>query len=44
MSQLPATKDDLLLLVTFSGGGSRAAAVAYGVLEELAATRRSPCS
>ena len=30
--------DDLLLLVTFSGGGTRAAAFAYGVLEHLGAT------
>lgn len=30
---------DTLLILTFSGGGSRAAAVAYGVLEALAATR-----
>jgi len=30
---------DTLLILTFSGGGSRAAAMAYGVLEALAATR-----
>ena len=30
---------DTLLILTFSGGGSRAAALAYGVLEALAATR-----
>lgn len=31
--------DDLLLLVTFSGGGNRAAAMAYGTLEQLASDR-----
>lgn len=31
--------DDLLLLVTFSGGGNRAAAMAYGTLEQLALDR-----
>jgi NTE family protein len=30
--------DELLLIVAFSGGGTRAAAFAYGILEELAAT------
>lgn len=34
----PADADDILLILTFSGGGTRAAALAYGVLEELAAT------
>mgnify|MGYP001109114586 CR=1 FL=1 len=34
----PADSDDTLLIVTFSGGGTRAAALAYGVLEQLAAT------
>ena len=28
-------KDDLFVVVTFSGGGTRAAVLAYGVLEEL---------
>ncbi len=31
----PANDDQLLLLLTFSGGGTRAAAFAYGVLETL---------
>lgn len=35
---------DTLLILTFSGGGSRAAALAYGVLEALAATRLAPGS
>ena len=30
--------NELLLILAFSGGGTRAAAFAYGVLEELAAT------
>jgi NTE family protein len=30
--------DDLLMFITFSGGGTRAAAFSYGVLEELANT------
>jgi NTE family protein len=33
--------DDLLLLVTFSGGGTRAAAFSYGLLEALRDTRLS---
>jgi NTE family protein len=31
-------RDDLFVVVTFSGGGTRAAALAYGVLEELRRT------
>ena len=31
--------DELLLILTFSGGGTRAAALSYGVLEALADTR-----
>lgn len=34
----PKNSDSLLLLLTFSGGGTRAAALAYGVLEELRRT------
>ncbi|MBU0593760.1 MAG: patatin-like phospholipase family protein [Gammaproteobacteria bacterium] len=34
----PENSDDMLVVVTFSGGGTRAAALAYGVLEHLAHT------
>ncbi len=34
----PDDSDELLLVLAFSGGGTRAAAFAYGVLEELAVT------
>jgi NTE family protein len=34
----PNESDELLVFVAFSGGGTRAAALAYGVLEELART------
>ncbi len=34
----PDNSDSLLVVVTFSGGGTRAAALAYGVLEQLAQT------
>jgi NTE family protein len=34
----PKQADDLLLYLAFSGGGTRAAALSYGVLEELART------
>lgn len=35
----PENSDSLLVVLTFSGGGTRAAALAYGVLEELRRTR-----
>ena len=35
----PQRSDELLLVLTFSGGGTRAAALAYGVLEGLAEVR-----
>lgn len=35
----PDNSGSLLLVLTFSGGGTRAAALAYGVMEELAATQ-----
>jgi len=35
---VPGKSDDLLLFLTFSGGGTRAAAFSYGVLEALADT------
>lgn len=35
---VPGNSEQLLVVVTFSGGGTRSAALAYGVLEELAAT------
>ncbi len=34
----PNNSDELLVIVAFSGGGARAAALSYGVLEELART------
>ncbi len=34
----PTNSPDLLLMLAFSGGGTRAAALSYGVLEELART------
>src|SRR5437870_3787292 len=34
--------DDLLLMLAFSGGGTRAAALSYGVLEQLAKTEIGP--
>ena len=34
----PERSNEVLMIVAFSGGGTRAAAFAYGVLEELAAT------
>lgn len=35
---VPGNSDELLLYLTFSGGGTRAAAFSYGVLEEMRAT------
>jgi len=37
-SPRPGQSDDLLLVLAFSGGGTRAAALGYGVLEELRRT------
>jgi NTE family protein len=34
--------DDLMVVLAFSGGGTRAAALSYGVLEELAKTEAGP--
>lgn len=36
--RVPGKSDDLLLFMSFSGGGTRAAAFSYGVLEHLAGT------
>jgi NTE family protein len=36
--RVPGKSDNMLLFLTFSGGGTRAAAFSYGVLEELANT------
>lgn len=38
----PTNSSELLLILAFSGGGTRAAALAYGVLEELARTQVGP--
>ena len=35
----PEKSDELLLILTFSGGGTRAAALSYGILQALADTR-----
>jgi NTE family protein len=35
---IPGNSEELLLILTFSGGGTRAAAFSYGLLEELAKT------
>ena len=35
----PADADETFVALTFSGGGTRAAALAYGVLEEMRRTR-----
>ena len=36
--RVPGNSEELLFMVAFSGGGTRSSALAYGVLEELAAT------
>ncbi|MGY4419363.1 putative acylesterase/phospholipase RssA [Bradyrhizobium sp. JR6.1] len=41
VSDIPAYEDDLLLALSFSGGGTRAAAFSFGVLEELDRVRSS---
>lgn len=38
----PTNSDDLLVMLAFSGGGTRAAALSYGVLEELRRTEVGP--
>ena len=38
-SRLPANADDLFVVLAFSGGGTRSAAFAYGVLEKLRDTK-----
>jgi len=38
LMRVPGKSDSILMFVTFSGGGTRAAALSYGVLEELAKT------
>lgn len=35
----PGNSEEIFMVLTFSGGGTRAAALAYGVLEELARTQ-----
>lgn len=41
VSDIPSYEDDLLLALSFSGGGTRAAAFSFGVLEELDRARSS---
>lgn len=41
VSDIPRYEDDLLLALSFSGGGTRAAAFSFGVLEELDRVRSS---
>lgn len=41
LAPLPDNSDELFVILTFSGGGTRAMAMSYGVMEELKATRIS---
>ena len=40
--EVPNLDDDVLLALSFSGGGTRAAAFSFGVLTELERTRAGP--
>lgn len=44
MALNPGNSDELFVCLTFSGGGTRAAALAYGVLQELQATPIRPAA
>jgi NTE family protein len=41
LAPLPDNSDDLFVILTFSGGGTRAMAMSYGVMEKLKETRIS---
>ena len=41
LAPLPNNSDDLFVILTFSGGGKRAMAMSYGVMEKLKETRIS---